>query len=129
MLAVLGSITRIIALRHGIAPQKDDAVSSMSATYRLRMENEHYCGAFPGEEHMAVKCQSRKASFIESATSTAVGYLIALCGQMVLYPLLNIPVTLAQNLFIGAVFTALAVARSYVLRRAFEWLRVSGVLA
>jgi hypothetical protein len=38
-------------------------------------------------------------------------------------------VTLNQNLLIGGIFMLISTARSYVLRRLFEWLRVSGALA
>ena len=63
------------------------------------------------------------------ATLTLIGYAIALAGQLIVFPLLGIAVTLQQNLVIGGIFMAISTARSYVLRRVFEWLRVSGVMA
>jgi hypothetical protein len=73
--------------------------------------------------------QSRRASIIESITGTLVGYGIALAGQLIVFPLMGITVTLNQNLVIGCIFMAISTARSYILRRCFEWMRVSGVLA
>ena len=73
--------------------------------------------------------QTRRASLIEAIASTIIGYAVALAGQLIVFPMLNIAVTFQQNLVIGAIFMGISTARSYVLRRAFEWLRVTGVLA
>jgi hypothetical protein len=73
--------------------------------------------------------QSRRASIIESITGTLAGYGIALAGQLIVFPLMGITVTLNQNLLIGGIFMLISTARSYVLRRVFETLRTSGVLA
>ena len=73
--------------------------------------------------------QTRAASLTEAIASTIIGYVIALAGQLIVFPLLGIAVTLQQNLVIGGIFMAISTARSYVLRRVFEWLRVSGVMA
>ena len=67
-----------------------------------------------------MKQQSRRLSLIESITQTAVGFLVSLLVQLVLYPLMGIPVTFAQNLWITGVFTVVSVGRGYVLRRVFE---------
>ena len=66
--------------------------------------------------------QSRKASLAESVANVAIGYLVALSVQLVVFPLLSIPVSLNQNLLIGAIFTAVSLARSYCVRRMFNWL-------
>jgi hypothetical protein len=73
--------------------------------------------------------QSRRASIIEAISSTLIGYGIALAGQLIVFPLMGITVTLNQNLLIGCIFMGISTARSYALRRLFEWLRVSGALA
>ena len=50
---------------------------------------------------------------------------------MLLFPMFGLAVTLRQNLVIGLVFTGVSIARSYLLRRAFEamrwWLPLSGL--
>lgn len=67
--------------------------------------------------------QSRKASLAEAITNVVVGYWIAVAVQSVVFPLLGIRVSFSENLFIGAVFTAVSILRSYALRRLFERFR------
>ena len=64
--------------------------------------------------------QSRRQSFAESCANIAVGYLIALATQMVVFPAMGIEVRVSQNIRIGLVFTAVSLARSYLLRRWFD---------
>ena len=52
-----------------------------------------------------------------------VGYGVAVLTQVVVFPLLGLETTLGQNLAIGAVFTVVSSARSYLLRRTFEAFR------
>lgn len=63
--------------------------------------------------------QSRKHSLIESITNIVVGYGIALLSQLVLFPMFGIFIPLSDNIKIGALFTVISLARSYVLRRIF----------
>ena len=67
--------------------------------------------------------QSRKASFAEALTNTAIGYGVALLTQLVAFPLVGVQASMGQNLTIGLVFTGVSIVRSYVLRRLFEALR------
>lgn len=66
--------------------------------------------------------QSRRMSAVESVVNVAVGYLVALAAQLIVFPLLGIPVTLEQNILIGVIFTVVSLARSYCLRRVFNWI-------
>jgi len=68
--------------------------------------------------------QSRRMSLVESITNVVVGYGVALATQLVVFPWFGLTVTLAQNVRIGLLFTVVSVARSYLLRRAFEAWRV-----
>ena len=63
--------------------------------------------------------QSRRMSFIEAVTNTAVGYLLAVAVQLVAFPLFGLEVGLSENLAIAVLFTAVSIARSYTLRRVF----------
>lgn len=63
--------------------------------------------------------QRRTHSLIESLTNTAVGYLVALASQLVIFPCFGIHVPLRTNLAIGAWFTAVSIVRGYCLRRWF----------
>ena len=65
--------------------------------------------------------QSRLASFIESVLNVAVGYVVALLAQLIIFPLYGLAVDLRTNLAIGAWFTAISIARSYCVRRGFNW--------
>lgn len=68
--------------------------------------------------------QSRKMSLVEAATNVLVGYGVAVATQMLVFPLFGLHATLQENLSIGLIFTGVSLIRSYLLRRAFEALRV-----
>jgi hypothetical protein len=61
-------------------------------------------------------------SLVEAGTNVVAGYLLALVTQRLLYPLFGIVTTLSTDAMIAGVFTAVSLARSYVVRRVFEWL-------
>lgn len=64
--------------------------------------------------------QTRRMSLIEAIVNVAVGYGLAVLTQLVVFPWFGLPARLPDALAIGAAFTAISVARSYVLRRLFE---------
>jgi len=68
--------------------------------------------------------QSRAMSLAESCTNVAVGYGLAVTVQLVIFPWFGLPARLHDALAMGAIFTVVSIARSYVLRRAFEAYRV-----
>lgn len=61
--------------------------------------------------------QSRTHSILESVTNTAIGYLVALASQVMLFPLVGIHVPLSTNAKLGLWFTVISIARGYLLRR------------
>jgi hypothetical protein len=63
-------------------------------------------------------------SLVEAASNVAAGYLIAVVTQIVAFPLFGLHVPVETNLLIGAIFTVVSMARSYLLRRLFEGIRV-----
>ncbi len=63
--------------------------------------------------------QSRLMSLVEAVANVAVGYGVAVATQALVFPLFGLEATLSDNLAIGAVFTAVSLVRSYVLRRMF----------
>lgn len=67
--------------------------------------------------------QSRRWSLIESCANVAVGYGVALATQLAVFPLFGIHIPLAADLAIGAIFTVVSLARSYLLRRLFNRIR------
>lgn len=68
--------------------------------------------------------QSRRMSLLEAVTNVLVGYGVAVTTQMLVFPLFGLHTTLQENLVIGLIFTIISLVRSYLLRRAFETLRI-----
>ena len=64
--------------------------------------------------------QSRWLSFIEALVNAALGYGVALLSQLILFPLFDIAIPLRSNIALGAWFTLISIARSYVVRRWFS---------
>ena len=64
--------------------------------------------------------QNKKQSFIESVIQTAIGLTTSFIIQLVIYPLMNIPVTIGQNITITLVFTIVSILRGYIIRRYFN---------
>lgn len=64
--------------------------------------------------------QTRLQSLIETCCSTAIGYVVAIASQLVLFPLFDIHIELSTNFVLGAWFTVISVARGYVIRRWFN---------
>ena len=62
-------------------------------------------------------------SLVEAVANTVVGYVVAVLTQFAVFPLFGLRVGVIENLGIGLIFTAVSVARSYLLRRVFEGLR------
>jgi hypothetical protein len=64
--------------------------------------------------------QSKANSLVESITNTAVGFLIAMWSQILIYPFFGIHISHATNLKLTIVFTFISIARGYILRRLFN---------
>ena len=64
--------------------------------------------------------QSKKHSVYESILNVVIGLLISIITQMILYPILGIPVSFNQNLIITAVFFVISFVRGYLIRRFFN---------
>lgn len=67
--------------------------------------------------------QSRTMSLIEAATNVIVGYLLAIVTQLAVFPLFGIEAAFGEHLAIGLAFVGVSLARGYLLRRLFEWIR------
>lgn len=67
--------------------------------------------------------QSKKMSLIESVINVAVGYFVALLAQLIIFPILDIPVSIEKNIVIGLFFTVVSIVRSFTLRRIFNRIR------
>jgi hypothetical protein len=63
-------------------------------------------------------------SLLEAVANVVLGYVLAVMTQIVVFPLFGLRLAIRDGLLIGAVFTLVSLARSYVLRRVFEALRM-----
>lgn len=64
--------------------------------------------------------QSRLGSLIESAANVAIGYVVAILSQLLIFPHFGVNLTLSDNLAIGGWFTLVSIVRSYAVRRFFN---------
>ena len=64
--------------------------------------------------------QSRRMSLIEAATNVAVGYVLAIITQIVVFPWFGLKANLTEHLTIGIAFVGVSLVRGYLLRRLFE---------
>ena len=64
--------------------------------------------------------QSKKDSLIESLTSTTIGWLIGVILNLTVLPLFDYNITVVDSLLVSLIFTAVSVARGYVVRRYFN---------
>lgn len=67
--------------------------------------------------------QTIKNSILESIANVVAGLLTSFLIQLVIYPMLKIPVSINQNIIITTVFFVASVIRGFVIRRIFNQLR------
>lgn len=63
--------------------------------------------------------QSRIMSMVEVATSTLIGFLVAMWANYVVLPRFGFAVNLSESSTIALVFTAISLVRTYLVRRFF----------
>lgn len=60
---------------------------------------------------------------IEATTNVAVGYILAIVTQILMFLWFGLQASLADNLALGGLFNAVSLIRGYALRRLFDrWL-------
>ncbi len=64
--------------------------------------------------------QTKRKSLIESVIQTIIGLGTSILIQVILYPMMGIPVTFSQNLIITLVFFTVSIVRGYFVRRIFD---------
>lgn len=64
--------------------------------------------------------QTKKQSAIESLTNIIVGLITSFLIQLIIYPILDIPVSIGQNVIITIVFFIASFIRGYLIRRFFN---------
>ena len=65
--------------------------------------------------------QNPKYSLIEAITNTSAGFIISFLIQIIMYPIMDIPVRFSQNIIITIIFTIASILRSYIIRRVFNY--------
>lgn len=61
--------------------------------------------------------QTRWHSFIESAVGTAIGFIVSLISQLIIFPIFDIVVSMSVHLIIVLYFTVISIIRVYCIRR------------
>lgn len=64
--------------------------------------------------------QTKLGSLYEAGFNVLIGFAINFVANLYVLPLFGFHITLTQNLAIGAIFTVISVARSYLIRRYFN---------
>jgi hypothetical protein len=64
--------------------------------------------------------QSKFMSIVEASSNVLIGYIIATAATYVILPLHGYQITTQKALSISLAFTAISLARSYILRRLFN---------
>lgn len=64
--------------------------------------------------------QTRLGSLIEAVMNVLIGFWINFFANLLILPLIGFNITVADNFFIGFLYTLISVARSYVVRRWFN---------
>ena len=64
--------------------------------------------------------QSKLGSLIETCTNTALGFIVALISQIVLFPMFGVFVPMTTNLALTFWFTLISIIRGYLIRRFFN---------
>jgi hypothetical protein len=59
-------------------------------------------------------------SLIEAVTNVAVGYVLAVATQIIVFPWFGLRPSIGESLALGGVFVGISLLRSYALRRLFE---------
>jgi len=68
--------------------------------------------------------QKVRHSILEAVFNIIVGMGINMIAQLIIFPAYGIRISLETNVYIVCWFTAVSLARSFVLRRAFNWYTV-----
>lgn len=64
--------------------------------------------------------QTRISSAVETCASTAIGYAVAVCTQLIVLPWFGFTPTFNENLTMAAIFTVVSLVRGYWVRRLFN---------
>lgn len=66
--------------------------------------------------------QTRSMSAVEAVANVMIGYLVSVAANIVILPAFGYNVTVSHSFAIGLAFTVVSFARSFLLRRVFNWI-------
>lgn len=64
--------------------------------------------------------QTRIDSLVEVLLNVAIGWVIALVTQLLVFPMFGINISIGDQLGISVIFTVVSIVRGYVIRRWFN---------
>lgn len=64
--------------------------------------------------------QTRLGSLIEAVLNTAIGLVVSVIANQLIFPRFGFHPTLGENILISVIYTAISIARGYCLRRWFN---------
>jgi hypothetical protein len=64
--------------------------------------------------------QTRLGSLIEALMNVVIGFTINFTANLLIFPRFGFHITLGENFVMGLIYTAISIARSYVIRRWFN---------
>jgi hypothetical protein len=68
--------------------------------------------------------QTKTHSWFEVFSNIAIGMAINTVAQYIVFPLIGMSATHAQQIAIVVIFTIISIARQYILRRFWNWIMV-----
>jgi hypothetical protein len=67
--------------------------------------------------------QTRLGSIAEAWVNIAIGFTINYIANLLIFPLFGMHISLGANFWMGCIYTAISLVRSYVIRRYFNGLK------
>lgn len=64
--------------------------------------------------------QTRRGAIIEAWVNIFIGFSINFFANFAIFPLIDVHVSSAQNFWLGCIYTAVSVVRSFMIRRWFN---------
>jgi hypothetical protein len=64
--------------------------------------------------------QTRLGSLIEALMNVAIGLMVSVVANAIVFPRFGFQPTVSENVAISLIYTAISIARQYVLRRWFN---------
>lgn len=64
--------------------------------------------------------QTKRNSFIEALTNTAIGYGINYAANLIIFPFFGMHISPKANIILGLIYTGISIVRGYILRRVFN---------